>query len=300
MREPSLRVLILLNPVAGLGGSVGLKGSDGVLRQTEAIARGARPMAASRAALFLKSLALLVERDSVGWIADDAVASLLASTGFASVTTVVSESSDSPAHTTQLVREHADKADLVLFVGGDGTARDVLATLNPQIPCLGIPAGVKMHSGVFAVSPQAGAKVLAGILRGELVAIGERDVRDYDEDEKGIMTYGQLRVPEAGAWLQQTKSGGRENEMLAVAEIIADLSQGLLDERPLVIGPGGTTSEVKAALGQAGTLRGFDIVTKSGCAVPPLMGAKERSIPSTPPSSAARYWATLIPAVSWV
>ena len=62
----------------------------------------------------------------------------------------------------------------------------------------------------------------------------------------------------------KTKSGGRENEMLAVAEIIADLNQGLLDERPLVIGPGGTTSEVKAALGQAGTLRGFDIVTKSG------------------------------------
>jgi predicted polyphosphate/ATP-dependent NAD kinase len=221
-------------------------------------------MASSRAALFLSSLAELIKADEISWLADEAVAELVKTAGFASVASVSPPGGENPAHTRRMVHEHAGACDLVVFVGGDGTARDVLAARHEKTPCLGIPAGVKMHSGVFAVSPRAGAKVVAGILRGELVSICERDVRDYDDAEREIMSYGQLRVPEAGAWLQQTKTGGRENEALAVAEIVADLQQDVLDERPLVIGPGGTTSQVKEALGQAGTLRGFDIVTESG------------------------------------
>lgn len=248
--------LFIVNPVSGLGGTVGLKGSDGPDRQAEALRRGAIPKASDRAKAFIERLS---DPAAMRWIAPPGVEGLEAE---------VYEVPDRPDRTQEIVRQFKDGVDLIVFVGGDGTARDVLAALGEsETLCLGIPAGVKMHSGVFAVSPQAAATIVDRIVTGELVTAVSREVRDYDDREEGIVSYGELRIPEAAGWLQQTKVGGKENEALAVEDIVADVQEHLSEFRPLVFGPGSTMFRIKEAFGLEGTLRGFDVLTADGVLV---------------------------------
>lgn len=160
-------------------------------------------------------------------------------------------------------------ADFLLFVGGDGTARDVLAAVGTKVPVLGIPAGVKMHSGVFAVTPRSAAMIMDLLLSGGLVASVSRDVRDFDpagssSDEIVVTAFGELRVPEAGGYMQQTKIGGKESEPLAVQEICAWVVEQLPAHRDVILGPGSTCLAIKQALGLTGTLRGCDVLTAAG------------------------------------
>ena len=248
-----MKVLLLVNPISGLGGTVGLKGSDGQDRQAEAIRRGAIPKARDRVEAFIERLE---HAPDIQWIAPDDIGGLSGSNY---------DIPDGPDRTHEIVRQYAAHVDLVVFVGGDGTARDVLsASVGKDILCLGIPAGVKMHSGVFAVSPQAAAKIVDRLIEGELVTAVPREVRDYDDAEERIVTYGELRVPEAAGWLQQTKVGGKENESLAVEDIVADIVETLSDASPIVFGPGSTLLRVKEAFGFEGTLRGFDVLNTHG------------------------------------
>jgi predicted polyphosphate/ATP-dependent NAD kinase len=125
--------------------------------------------------------------------------------------------------------------DLILFAGGDGTARDIFDVVGGSFPVLGIPAGVKMHSGVFAVSPEAA----------------------------GDRFYGDMLVPGEGRYLQHTKVGGRESPEL-VADDIADwLAEHMEAGRTYLIGPGSTTAAIMARLNLANTLLGVDVVRDS-------------------------------------
>jgi predicted polyphosphate/ATP-dependent NAD kinase len=261
-RLSELCCLMILNPIAGLGGSVGLKGSDSPELQAEALRRGAQPLAQKRARGFLTALQHEVGADAVHWFANEQVAVLLRDCGFKKVEVLLRAQAE-PNDTVALVAKYQQRVDCVVFVGGDGTARDVLSVCESSMPCLGVPAGVKMHSGVFAVSPQAAGKVMAQLVTGGMIAPNARAVRDWDGGE--IVSYGEMRVPEAGGWIQQTKSAGRENETLAVDEIVAELQEQVLQQRPLVIGPGGTTYQIKSVLNSGATLRGFDIYTDAGC-----------------------------------
>ena len=248
-----MNVLLIVNPVSGIGGAVGLKGSDSPERQREAIARGAVPRAFERTKAFLGTIAA---QAPIKWLVPKELQVQVSGSE-------PYDLPDTPDRTQIIMRDLGQNADLVVFVGGDGTARDVLIGSESHAStalCLGIPAGVKMHSGVFAVSPQAAGKIVNQIVKGELVTAIERDVRDYDDNEASIIKYGQLRVPEAAGWLQQTKVGGKEDEGIAVEEIVADVSENLSAVRPLVLGPGSTMMRIKEAFGIAGTLRGFDIL----------------------------------------
>ena len=155
--------------------------------------------------------------------------------------------------------------DLLLFVGGDGTARDVFAAIGTGVPALGVPAGVKMHSGVYAVSPESAADIVLALINGRLVDVDLAEVRDIDEAafRQGRVSsqyYGELLVPRVGGFLQHVKAGGREVEELVVADIAEEVIAEMDPKALYLVGPGSTTQGVMLALGLDNTLLGFDLV----------------------------------------
>ncbi len=268
--------------MAGIGGPVALKGSDGEDRQRVALARGAQPGAALRAQAFLEHLyTRLAPATHSGSLPDSVLKWVTApapmggqcfsEAGITAATVAATLVHPTSGEDTRRLAQQMVQAgvDLLIFVGGDGTARDILAGVGERVPVLGIPAGVKMHSGVFAVTPRTAAALVAELLVGGWVAPVSRAVRDFEEAgskaEVQLKTYGELRVPEIGGYLQQTKIGGRESEPLAVADICAEVLECLPLDRDIVIGAGSTCSAIKSALGLSDpTLLGIDVRTREG------------------------------------
>jgi predicted polyphosphate/ATP-dependent NAD kinase len=273
---------LLVNPIAGIGGSVGLKGSDGADLQAQARQRGGVPQAPQRCADFLEHLhAVLPQTKEVLWVTGPGSLGELqlaqAGAAFKKLDYTIGEPTTA-ADLRTCAQMLVDDVDLLVFVGGDGTARDILSAVGDSLPVLGVPAGVKMHSGVFAVSSRTAALLLAQLVTGGLVVPVLRAVRDFDdqagEAEILLRTYGELRVPEAGSYLQQTKIGGKESEPLAVQEIVAHVCEEILPGLPadcdLVLGPGSTCLAIKQAISMANpaseelTLRGVDVYSHDG------------------------------------
>jgi predicted polyphosphate/ATP-dependent NAD kinase len=155
--------------------------------------------------------------------------------------------------------------DIIVFAGGDGTARDIYDVVGAGRPVLGIPAGVKMHSGVFAVSPEAAGELLLLLAQGGLVGVRTQQVRDIDEDafRHDVVRsrfYGDLLVPSAGHFLQHTKVGGREDSRLASTDIAAWQVENMASGHTYLIGPGSTTAAIMEALKLPNTLLGVDVV----------------------------------------
>ncbi|MEU4549353.1 ATP-NAD kinase family protein [Nonomuraea dietziae] len=275
---------LVVNPVAGLGGAAGLKGSDGEQVQREALARGATPRAGERAARAVR--ALLARRPGTRVVtvpgsmgehsARDAGApcalvrpspSSSADPGSAGVTTA--------ADTRQAVLALAE-VDLLLFAGGDGTARDVLDAVrelgDQAPPVLGIPAGVKVYSGCFAVSPAAAGFLAAdhasGLRHGSGTAGAgtvEAEVVDLDEERyrQGLVSprlYGSLRVPAARAALSGRKAGSSGVVPASVEGIAREVVARMRPGVRYVLGPGATTQAVGRELGLTTTLLGVDVV----------------------------------------
>ncbi|HEX7035978.1 MAG TPA: NAD(+)/NADH kinase [Pseudomonadales bacterium] len=262
---------LLINPVAGLGGPPGLKGSDGAAIQQEARARGGRPRGAERTLRALAAAGPAARQ--VRWLtcAGEMGADVLEAAGVPAEVVATPRRPSGPEDTHRATAAIAAAgADLLVFAGGDGTARDVLEALGDALPVLGIPAGVKMHSGVFAATPEAAGRILRALVEGGLVRASVAAVRDLDEDalRAGIVQprfYGELAVPEAGGFLQHTKEGGRESEPLALEEIVADVVERLAEWQAhpagiCVLGGGGTLKAIKDALGIDGTLIGIDVL----------------------------------------
>ncbi|MEH6571045.1 MAG: ATP-NAD kinase family protein, partial [Halioglobus sp.] len=267
-----LRIGLVVNPLAGMGGVLGLKGSDLADIRERAITSGSNDLTHSmkrvkRALSILEPMALKIEifscKGSMGeQVLRDTAFSYQLLDGF-------SESLSTAADTRKAaIKLSETPVDILVFAGGDGTARDIFDAVGERIPVLGIPAGVKMHSGVFAVSPEAAAELIVELVRGELVGVSLREVRDIDEQAFRAGTvrsrfYGEMRVPGAGRYLQHTKIGGRASVELVAHEI----AQWLVEEmRPgciYLIGPGSTTAAVMEEMGLPNTLLGVDVVRDS-------------------------------------
>ncbi|GAA5128130.1 ATP-NAD kinase family protein [Alloalcanivorax gelatiniphagus] len=264
-REP-LILGVLVNPFAGIGGAVGLKGSDGADTREEALRRGAEPMAVARMTRALKAVAGEADQLRVlTWAGDMGEHSCRA----AGLTAEVLGDSPSPSngeHSRQAARALLDAgAQLLLFAGGDGTARDLVDAVGERVPVLGVPAGCKMHSAVYAINPEAAGRLLADLVHGGLVALHQAEVRDIDEDafrrgEVRARHYGELKVPAEGRYLQQVKCGGREVEDLVVTEIAASVIDHLEPDTWYLVGSGSTVATVMEQLGLPNTLLGVDIV----------------------------------------
>ncbi len=267
-RRGEVRVGLLVNPIAGMGGRVGLKGTDGVVG--EAIRRGATPVAPRRALEFLAATAAM-KLPPLAWLTCGAPmgeAEVQATPGLSGRFEVSYRPPPESTREDTLKASAAflrARARLIIFVGGDGTARDVAQGVGRDVPILGVPAGVKMHSAVFSHHPRDAARVLRGFLDGELQTT-EAEILDVDEE-----------AYRAGSWLlrlQSTAMTPREPNLVqvgkAMVEAVGDeeirdaLAQHLRDlmkEEPetlFVLGPGGTTAGLAKILGLEKTLLGVD------------------------------------------
>jgi predicted polyphosphate/ATP-dependent NAD kinase len=267
------RLGFLINPIAGMGGRVGLKGTDGVVAQARQ--RGAEPIANRRAREMLRELARLragtPAAPAIAWLtADgDTGGDALRATGFDAAEVVHRPAAEPSARDTLRTVEEflARHVDLVLFCGGDGTARDICALTGEATPVLGIPAGVKMYSGVFGVTPVDTAELLWRWLRGE-IGLARVDIVDLDEDkyrrdEWAVRLYLTATAPFEPTLVQSAKAlvGGGDED--AVKDDIAEALRDEIAARPntlFLLGPGSTVQAVARALQVDKTLLGIDAV----------------------------------------
>lgn len=258
---------LIVNPYAGLGGSVGLKGSDGDAIRSEAIARGAEPRALQRIARALQVISNFKDQVEVFCFAGDMGETSSRAAGF--VTHVIGEAEQQPSSAqdtcaaAKLIMQQ--NVDLILFAGGDGTARLIADVVGKTQPVLGVPCGVKMHSGVYANAPEAAGEILKQLLTGSLVNVVERDVKDIDEEafRNGLVRarfYGTLLVPEDSQFLQQVKNAGTERDELAQLDVAQEMIDQLLLGTLYLVGPGSTTHLFLQELGLDGSLLGVDLL----------------------------------------
>jgi predicted polyphosphate/ATP-dependent NAD kinase len=262
-QERRAKIGFLINPVAGLGGRVGLKGTDGLAGQ--ALDKGAVPQSEERARACLMS-PIWRSIDIQFFTAGGAMGeSALASCGMVHEAIYSPPVQSEAADTIAVCQEFRKRGiDLILFCGGDGTARDV-ASGNSDIPMLGIPAGVKMHSGVFAISPQAAAELAVRYLKGE-IKLRQTEIVDVDEDlyrsgDLATRLYAAAQTPYQPALVQERKriylSGDEEEFKNQIALFAAEFMR---DGSAYIIGAGTTTARIAERLGLEKTLLGVDVV----------------------------------------
>lgn len=265
-----LTIGLLVNPYAGVGGPMALKGSD-QLDIDAVLSAGGQCLSSQRVDVTLKQLA--EKKEAVRWLAAPTLMgeNVLREQGVAvDVVGELSGERTTADDTERLVVQLIEAGiDLLLFAGGDGTARNIVnacqASDHQDQLVLGIPAGVKMHSAVYAVSPQAAANVLQLLIDNDVVSTGLQEVRDIDEEalragQLNSRYYGELRVPNDQRYVQQVKNTGRQNEEEIQREIAAGIVDDMESDTLYIIGCGTTPKAVMDELQLPNTLLGVDVV----------------------------------------
>ena len=257
---------LVINPIAGIGGSVALKGSDGEGVAEQAVALGATAKSNARAALALEILLPYKDNIVIHTVSGSMGESTANALGFTTqliytVESEVTSERDTEQAVSKLITQDID---LLLFAGGDGTARNVCHIVGDKFPVLGIPAGCKIHSGVYAITPKAAGRVVELMITNQLVSLTDADVMDIDESlfRQGIVKakrYGEMQVPSELRYIQAVKSGGKESDELVLQDIAADIISKMDDEL-FIIGSGSTTAFVMEELALENTLLGVDAV----------------------------------------
>ena len=278
------KIGLIINPVAGMGGSVGLKGTDHVVE--EALRRGAVPGSEKRAETALRELLpykdellictgaghmggelaqrmgfrteVLPAGTDTGAAKTPADTDILAASAFCFATA----GSDTIALGKRLLNE---QADLLLFAGGDGTARDIYQAVGTELVCVGIPAGVKIHSPVYAKNPGAAGKLAAMWMSGRIKRYEEKEVLDIDEDAYrsghiNTALYGYLKIPAERALTQNRKAPTPLSDEAAIESIAYEVTDHMEPDVVYLVGAGTTTRGVMKKLGLPNTLIGVDVV----------------------------------------
>ena len=261
------RLGLIVNPKAGIGGSVGLKGSDGETIQKQALALGAVPTAQNRARQALQSLAILQGELQIITYPGEMGADAAAACGFVPVVIGAITPGETTAADTRQAAEEMMRlgVDLVLFAGGDGTARDIYHAVGTNLAVLGIPAGVKIHSAVYATNPTSAGELAAMYLRGRATVLREAEVMDIDEDavRQGIVSarlYGYLKIPFQRMLVQGLKSASPPGEQAAADAIACHVIDHMAADWLYIVGPGTTTRAITSRLGLPKTLIGVDVI----------------------------------------
>ena len=276
---------LLINPVAGMGGSVGLKGTDHMVE--EAIRRGAKPRANDRVRQALKELLEIKNKLEIVTCPGDMGEDTAKSMGFR--TTVLHTGGrrslkdlfDSSRTDTIVLSKAMEEAgvDLLLFAGGDGTARDIYEGVGTELPALGIPAGVKIHSPVYAKNPQSAGDLAKLWLTGKVTKTAEQEVLDIDEElyrQEIINTrlYGYLSVPLEHVFTQNRKAPTPLSETASIESIAHEIVEHMEEDTYYLIGAGTTTRGVMQMLGLKNTLIGVDLIRNKELVANDIYGDK--------------------------
>jgi len=264
-----MKVGFLVNPIAGMGGSVGLKGTDGVEVYRKAVNLGAKPIAPEKAKHFLAHLKSLVKDiDFQFYTAPKKMGEYECNEVKINYITVGEVGEETTSEDTKKVcKIFLDlDVDLIVFVGGDGTARDVAKVVGQQKPILGVPSGVKVYSSVFAVNVKAAAETVYRFASKRL-PLRDAEVVDIDEeafrkDQLSIKLYSYAKVPYEPMFIQATKAptivdeDERENQYAIAKYVVENIDPNTL----YILGPGTTVKAVAEILGVDKTLLGVDIL----------------------------------------
>jgi len=260
------RIGLIVNPIAGLGGTVGLKGTDGITIVETALKLGAKPQAQARTTQALKLVHARATQDlelitAAGSMGEEAAR---AASFSPSIISVPIPSQTTRQHTQAAIAEMLETGiDLLVFSGGDGTARDVYDSAGQSVPCIGLPAGVKIYSGVFGRTPSAVADIIVDWIKGRRsCTLGEI----VDADENAIRLgrpltrpFGHLQVPMMSSRVQSPKSP-ISSEGVNLQGIAREVLSRVSVNSVCVLGPGTTTREIGRHVGLSTTLLGFDLI----------------------------------------
>jgi len=282
---------LIINPIAGMGGRVGLKGTDGPEILEKAIGLGAKPVAHRRTLETLKTLLSLKDAMTLLTCPRKMGEDAAIECGFMpQIVFGVSSISTTAEDTRRAARSMHDRGvDLLLFAGGDGTARNVYEAIGSSTVVLGIPTGVKVHSAVFARNPLAAGELGAQYLQGKAKKVSEAEVMDINEEDyrKGILSarlYGYLRIPYRSRYVQRLKSGSSPDERYSQEAIAAAVVENMSDTHLYIIGPGTTTRSIMENLGLDCSLLGIDIVFRKNLVAKDLNETETLKLISGKPS----------------
>jgi predicted polyphosphate/ATP-dependent NAD kinase len=259
----------IVNPIAGMGGRVGLKGTDGVLE--EAVARGAEPLAPKRAIEFLEKLKKGMDGTSIKILTCPRIMgeeeAKAASLPVQVLPMIIGEETTAENTKTAVKMMVKARVELIVFVGGDGTAKDIFDAIreNDRTYILGIPSGVKMYSGVFAVNPSDAVEVVIAFAENR-AEITDFEIMDADEsairrDALVVKLHGFLKGPFLPMRIQGSKQVSpetvdeRENQTAIARFIIEEIPS----EATYILGPGTTVKRVAELLRVEKTTLGVDV-----------------------------------------
>jgi predicted polyphosphate/ATP-dependent NAD kinase len=260
---------LVVNPIAGMGGRVGLKGSDGQEILDQAKKLGAQPESPKRTVLALKRL-ISIKQDfelitcpcDMG--ENEALECNLTPTVIEGEKKGPTSDKDTKHAASEMLRR---RVDLLLFAGGDGTARDIYSVIGDNLPALGIPSGVKIHSAAYAMSPGKAGELAVHYLSetSSEVCLTEAEVMDIDEqsfreNQLSARLFGYLKVPFLKRMLQGPKAGGCAGEQEALNAIATEVINNMENDCLYIVGTGTTTRAVMDHLGLDNTLLGVDAV----------------------------------------
>ena len=259
------KIGLIVNPIAGMGGSVGLKGTDGEIIK-DAIKLGAKPVVPKRVGRFLSHIEskdeiyLLVAPGKMG---EDYVKNK----GF-KLKVIGEIDENTTAEDTKRIAKLMleERVELLIFCGGDGTARDIFDAIELKIPVVAIPSGVKMFSSVFALNPKAAAQIVNTFVE-EATDTQEKEILDIDEDafRDNLLVsklYGYLVVPKIQNLIQNAKDSSKvgktidENKYEIAQQIIETMEKDIL----YLLGPGTTVKSITDQLNLVKSLLGVDAI----------------------------------------
>jgi len=272
------KIGLVINPYAGIGGRVGFKGSDGDEIREQALKLGAKKLSLEKALLSFKQFEEHFSHIKVYTASGEMGEQLCTILNISHQVVLYPKSSShfqeqlltSAKDTELLVDELCQlELDIILFVGGDGTARNVCNVIKEEQLVLGIPAGVKIHSGVYSVSPEAAGKLMCELLSGNMVSVQQADVVDLNEVEfraGRVKTkhYGEMSVPNSQVYMQSVKGGSSQSEDLELIDIASDVIEDMQDDVYYVVGSGTTCAAIMDELSITNTLLGSDVVFNQG------------------------------------